>query len=332
MSDVSILPGTGSGTGGGGGGGTSSGGGGGGSGSGSGGSGGGGGDPYLRSQRKAQRKAADRLLDDARQLNPQIRALRKVLNGGFRQALKIRLQNVMGDVRDQDKLVMEGYGKRVKSLEGSAEDNEKAAAGQGYLNSANRSRERANALSEATLQGAGESDMLRSQEMSLRNWNANQSEVNRGFFDTLRSVNTSLTDLNVDTKTARQNIVSEANADREQLWNSYFGQMSETYTQLGNVLGQQAEYYGLANEQVGSKGTKKKRKASEAGMEGAFMDASDWMSKAWKDPGIPTRLKKWDGRGQFGAGGMGDSTYREGAAIQNVNLARPEGATLRSWT
>lgn len=297
----------------------------------SGGGGGGGGDPYLRNQRKQQRKASQRYMDDAAALRGQVRALRRALNGGFRRALDIRLANIGLVTGQQQKQVMQGYRERVGSLAGAAKDNEKAAAGQGFLNLSNRGRERANALSEAMLQGAGESDILRSQEMSLRNWNANQGEVNRGFFDTLRTVNSSLTDLNVDTKTARMNLAAEANADREQLYNSFYAQRAEALTQLGNVLGQQGEYYGLANEQVGSKKARRLRNRAENLSDAAFLGSANMQSKAWKNPGISARLRKWQGRDDFSDGGMGDSTYRE-AASQTTNLARPEGATLRSWT
>jgi hypothetical protein len=98
--------------------------------------------------------------------------------------------------------------------------------------------------------------------MSLRSWEANQGEVNRSFHDSQRSINAARLDLDIDTQTARANVVSEANADRGQLWNEYYAQNAESLTQLGNTLGQQAEYYGLAAEQGagigGGKGGKDK--------------------------------------------------------------------------
>ena len=100
------------------------------------------------------------------------------------------------------------------------------------------------------LQGAGESDVLQAQMMSLRNWQFNQTEANRSYYDTLRSLNSSLTDLNVDTKTALANNELQANADREAIWTNYHDRRSEAFTQLGNIRGQQADYYAEAEQMV----------------------------------------------------------------------------------
>lgn len=297
-----------------------------------GGGGGGGGNPYLREQKKAQRRAADRYRDQAAALQQQVRAWSFALNSGFKDALDRRLANINLVQRQQDKVIVEGYRDRVRSLRGANQDNEKAESDQSYANIANRGRERSSAISEAMLQGAGESDMLRSQSMALRNWNANQSEVNRSYFDTLRTVNSSLTDLNIDTKTARMNIASEANADREQLWTNYFGQRSEAYTQLGNIKGQQAELYGLANEQVASKDSDRRRKRSEKQSGAYFMDAAKATGTAWKNPGAPKRLRNWDGVDLM-KGRQNQSRWINRTTIDDeaASVRRPEGATLREW-
>jgi hypothetical protein len=137
---------------------------------------------------------------------------------------------------------------RSASLATDEANNEKAAADSSMLNDTNRIRERASSIVEAMAQGAGESDTLKAQMMSLRNFDANQNEINRAFHDSQRSINASRLDLALDTHNARVNMVTEANADREQLWTTFYNQTSETQTQLGNALGQQAEYYGLARE------------------------------------------------------------------------------------
>lgn len=209
-----------------------------------GGGGGAGSDPYAyarQQQATADHRAHQQHMDAARTLQQQIDALRAALNGGFKHALKGHLGNIDLAERQQDKVLLSGYHQRVGSLAGAEDDNEKAADAQTFANLGNRGRERMQALSEAFANGAGESDVMRAQEASLRNWNANQSEVNRSYFDSLRSINSSLRDLNVDTKTARVNNVMQSNADREQQWTNYYNQQSETYTQLGNTLGQQAQ-------------------------------------------------------------------------------------------
>lgn len=304
------------------------------SGSGSSSSGGGSGysNPYAYAeaqQRKADREAARKYLDQAATLQLQVQALRLALGKkGFKQALEQKLQNI-GLVQRQSALdLVRGYRERVGGLKETAADNEAAAAGQAFANTGNASRERANAVSEATLQGAGESDLLRAQEMSLRNWNANQNEINRSFFDTQTSINASLGDLTVDTRTARINNVLQANADREQMWTTYYDQRSETLTQLGNVLGQQAEYYGLAQEAVSTGKTKRKRKAASQASGDAFTQAAHVAGLAWENPGVSRDLRKWDGAEDF-EGEQSNSVFIQ--APTELARARPEGATLREW-
>ena len=293
-------------------------------------------DPYaaaearaLKRENEAKRKASEKYIKQAETLNEQAQALRKALTVGFRHALNIRLGNVSRVLGGQDAILVEGYRKRVGSLEGAVEDNQKAEAAGTFANLGNRGRERANAVSEAMLQGAGETDTLRAQQASLRNWSANQMETNRGFYDTLRSVNSSLTDLNIDTKTARTNLATEANADREQLWNSFYAQKSEAYTALGNIRGQQAELYGLANEAVASKNTRRRLSQMENLMGGAFDSATAASSSAWRNPGIPKRLREWEGAKNF-EGQQNMSLYRN--AQTDIGPKRPEGATLRAWS
>lgn len=309
----------------------------GGGGSGTKGSGGGGGtDPYtaaIRAQNRkeaaAKHKAAQRYKKQAQVLQNQVGAIRYALSSkGFMHALQTRLANAGLVYRQQDQVLMDTYKTRVHSLEGAAEDNEKARAGQSVAALANRGRERANALSEVAAQGAGETDQLRAQGMSLRNWNANQNEVNRSYFDTLRSVNSSLNDLNADTKTGRTNLLSQLNADKDQLWTQYYNQRSDSYTQLGNIFGQQADLLSQAQEMQSTKKTRRQMKRKNLNSRDAFMSAAKASSSAWQNPGIPASLMNWTGQEEF------DGTNNQSllANAQTVTAtARPEGATLRSW-
>lgn len=298
---------------------------------GSGSSGGGGNNPYAAAQRREENykhRAALRYAEQAQTLQLQAQALRVALSKkGFKAALKQKLANVNLVTRQQDKELMRSYRDRVGSLKDSDSDNQKAASAQTFANLSNAGRERANALSEAMLQGAGESDVLRAQGMALRNWNANQNEVNRSFFDTQSSINSALNDLTVDTRTGRMNIALQANADKEMLYSNYYDRRSETLTQLGNTLGQMAEYYGMANEQEKSKGYQNKQDKFSDKSGDVFTQAALNSGKAWKNPGIPKKIRKWEGRDDF-EGGMNNRQFRR----QDVDLSRPEGATLRSWT
>lgn len=273
--------------------------------------------------------ASERYRLQAATLQKQVNAIKLALNGGYLEALNQRLANVNLVTGQQDNALMEGFRSRVTSLEGAEKDNEKAYSDTNYTNATNRGRERANAVSEALSHGAGESDVLRSQLMSLRNWDSNQNEANRSFFDSLRSVNSSLTDLNQDTKTGRLNLANQANADRDQLWTQYYNQQSEGYTQLGNLAGQQAEYYGMAKEQVDSAKNTADQKAYAAASGGYFTKASNWADEAYVNPGIPAALRDWKGQAEFEA--TASNTLFQGANTNIGPRKKPEGATLRTW-
>jgi hypothetical protein len=287
-----------------------------------------------QAQAKAQQHKDDvatsqRYLQDAKDLNGQIRALRGMLSSeGFRQALEIKLGNLDRSLRRDDRHLMAGYRARFGSLVGAATDNEKSADAQSYANLSNKGRERANALSEAFANGAGESDVLAAQQMALHNWNANQSEISRSFFDTQRSVNSSLTDLNRDTADARLSRYNQDSANRDLLWTNYYDRKNDTYTQLGNTLGQKAEFLGLANEAIASKKTRAKQHDAAAGAAQAFHGAKVGSGKAWRDPGPPAKIQNWEGRPQFD-GYLSDNS--RGATLTTLAPAKPEGATLRKW-
>lgn len=304
---------------------------------GSSGGGGGGGksnDPYAYAkaqERKADREARDRYLEQAHTLQLQIAGIRDALGKhGFRERLATQLHNIRLAQRTADHDLMSGYRDRVGELRRASKDNEKAAADQGYANLANRSRERANALSEAQAQGAGESDQLRAQQMSLRSWNANQHELNRAYYDTRTSIASGLTDLTTDTRAARLTNVAESNSDREMVWNSYYDRRSETLTALGNTLGQQAEYYSLANEAVSSKGTKAHQRHAARASGQAFHQASMASGNAFEAPKAPKNLRNWEGHHGFDDDRLNDSQFS--TAATELSQARPEGATLRKWT
>jgi hypothetical protein len=298
--------------------------------------GGGGGnaqDPYTKAladanakEASAKRKAATRYTDQAEALAQQAAALRYALSDkGFRKALEIRLANVTRSLGIQDSDLVAGYKARLGSLEAVAGDNVKSAASDSYAALSNAGREHANALGQAMTQGAGESDVLAAQGAALRNWEVNQSGVARAFFDTQSSINSSLTDLTTDTRAARINAVLQANSDREQLYSNYYDRRSETQTALGNTYGQMAEYYGMAQEQVGSKRTRGQQRSLADRSGGAFLDASRTSARAYVDPGVRASIRTWEGAPAF------DTPFGAGPSPMTTDLARPEGASLRRW-
>ncbi len=276
-----------------------------------------------------KKKAADRYLKQAGSLQGQINALKSSITTGFKAALNQRLANIKLSETQGIAALKEGYAARTKSLDEAESNNTKAAGDSSNESLANRNRERAQMLSEAMLQGAGESDALRAQQVSLRNWEANQSEVTRGFFDTLSSINASLTDLTVDTKTGFGNVVAQAAGDKDSVWTTYYNQQSDALTQLGNLYGQQSEYYGLANEASTNKTATTKQDAAIAASDTAYANASKENAKVWKDPGTPKWLREWRGQAPYEAD-IKARTFDQ--ANQKITRTKaPEGATLRRW-
>lgn len=291
-------------------------------------------DPYAAAQAKADRKereakakAAAKYRGNAETLNKQVAAIQKSLTTGFITALQQRLANSALTYKQDDAILMEGYGKRVQSLKDAQADNAKAQADQSFMNLTNRGRERASAVSEAMANGAGESDTLKSQLMSLRNWNANEAEGTRAFYDGLRSTNSVLTDLNVDTKTGRADILNEYNTNQDQAYTTYHNQMSEGYTQLGNIYGQQAQEYGNAAEMSGSAKDKKAKRRRDSLSGTSFMNAANETAKVWKNPGLGD-LANWQGEGPI-QGETNASNFANATTVETKK--RPEGAALRKW-
>lgn len=293
-------------------------------------SGGGGNDPVqaaINREKEYRAAAADRYMRQAMNLRVQAHSWKAILSKkGFRKALMQKLENVDLRERQKDNRLMGDYEDRLGSLKNANEDNKKDVSAKTNATLMNASRERANALSEVALQGAGESDVLRAQGMSLRNWQANQGETNRAFFDTQTALNSSLTDLNVDTRSARFSVALEANEAREALWSNYYDRRSDALTQLGNTMGQISDYYAMANEQKKSKKAGNLEKEWRNKAKDTFDDLAKNTQKAWDDPGVSKKIRKWEGRGAF-EGGLDGRSF----GVQDTAIKRPSGADLRKW-
>jgi hypothetical protein len=163
-------------------------------------------------ERKEKRLIRDRYIEDAERLGGQVSALRAALgkDGAFRAALDTKLGNLDESREEQLAALEKGFGERWGSLNADERNNEIATSDSTTTNEGNRGRERTLALAEAASQGAGESDQLRSQLMSLRSWDSNQNEINRAYHDSARGIQNSRIDLVGDTRTAMQNVWYEA--------------------------------------------------------------------------------------------------------------------------
>ena len=163
--------------------------------------------------------------------------------------------------------------------------------------------------------------------MSARNWNANAAESNRAYFDSMRSINTGIVDLNLDTKSALAGAATSAEGERDRIWQEYYNNRGQAFTQLGNVLGQQADYYAQAKE-MGVKPPKGAEKEAEAAMKKAFADSSIEAGKGYTQQALPEWISGFTGQEQLQAR---QSNTELAAAVTMDKVAKAEGATLRKW-
>ncbi len=299
----------------------------------SGGSGGGGGGASAAEKRAiarenaAKKKAGKRFLEGAANLEAQAKALRHALNIDFAKARDNSLRDISLVLAQNIKLLKEGAVLRGQDFLATGKDTEKATADVAERGFSNAFRERQDTLAGILEQGAGETDALRALVMAARNWHENASENNRSYFDTIRSINAGITDLNVDTKNALAETHTSAEAERDRVWQNFYNRRSETFTQLGNVKGQQADYYAQAKE-MGVKPKKGVEKAAEKAMAKAFMDASEEAGKSYTQKGLPKWINDYKGTDPIKAM---QSNSNLAAAVDLGTVEKAEGATLRKW-
>jgi hypothetical protein len=278
-------------------------------------------------QKASEKKAGKRFLEGAANLELQAKALRHALKIDFAKSRDNNLADIGMVLAQNIAALKKGSADRSVQLLGAASDTEKATADTAEHGISNVFRERQDTLSGILQQGAGETDTMRAMLMSARNWHENASENNRSYFDTIRSINTSITDLNVDTKNALIETSTNAEAERDRIWQSFYDRRSETFTQLGNVKGQQADYYAQAKE-MGVKPKKGVEKAAEKAMERAFMDAALEAGKGYTQKALPAWVTDYKGTEMVKAV---QSNSNLSAAMTLDPVEKAEGATLRKW-
>ena len=275
----------------------------------------------------AKAKAGQKYLTQANNLDIQAKALLRALNKTFAMSRNTSLANIGQRLNESLGMLKEDAAARGAQLDASAQGTEAAAAGQENQSLSNMVRERADAMSMLLEQGMGETDSMRAMLMSARNMNANQNEGNQSRLDSMRSINASITDLNADTRTGLANQFGEAEAERGRIWENFYSRRSQGYTQLGNIRGQQADYYASAQE-MGVNPGKAKTRAARTGMRNAYEAATTETGKAYKEKATPGWIRDWQG------------TETKDAKVQNTNLAaaitidapeKADGASLRRW-
>lgn len=265
--------------------------------------------------RAAKQRAGQRFQNLSANLDPQIKALKQALDVEFKKGLDQNLEDIGTLIAEQIALLKTQTGDRALDFLTAAENTKQATAQQAEASLSNFARERADTMTAVLAQGAGQTDMLRALVGAARNYEANANEGNRAYFDTMQSINQSITDLNLDTQTALANVHSQGETERERLWQDYHNRRSESWTQLGNLYQQQADYLESAKEmEVGGGGGEKKGSAGDA-----FMKASQEAGKSYKKAALPDWMKTFK------------AADRQEAEVQNTNLsARPRFSRMRT--
>jgi hypothetical protein len=268
----------------------------------------------------AEAKAKKEAKDRSRKENAATKALvdqQVGLSAAFGKQRDKKLENISKTFTTSDANLLKGYGQALGGLRESAKDNDKSESDSSFQNVANAARERQDVVSQVGDNGGGETDILKAQLAALRNYSTNQSEINRSFFDTLGSINRSITSLNVDTATSRNGLWSQSEADREAAWANYYNQQADTWTQITNIENSN-------NNTDSSTSVAYKKTQPNSGKTAATYAGANYSKKA------NSTLDKWSGKG---AAEIRKPTSINAAATVNLGgpMKRAEGATLRKW-
>ncbi len=198
-------------------------------------------------QAERDRRTGRRYLQQARNLNPQANALTKAIG-----EMKIRRKQDMRDIIKtralQMDMLVDAADDMGEQYDIAAKNNEIATSGTLEAGMTNAMRERSETLSQLLSQGAGESDTMRAMLMAARNQNANAREANQTYWDTIASINQSISTLNEDTQMKLADAWISGEGEREQISRDYLESSSDAYTQLGLVRQAQADAYANARE------------------------------------------------------------------------------------
>ena len=274
-----------------------------------------------------KKKAGKRFLEGAENLTAQAKAIRQALDIDFASARDNNLADIDKVLGQQIAQLKLGAEQRGVQFLAAAKDNETATGSTAERGIQNAMRERQDTMTAVLEQGAGETDTLKAMLIAAKNWSSNASESNRAFYDTQQSINQGITDLNIDTRTEMGKMYGGAEADKERTWQDFYNRRSEAFTQLGNIKGQQADYYAQAKE-MGVKPKKGIEKAAEAAMKKAFKDSAVESGKSYTNQGLPEWVQKYEGAEQV-RGKQNNSNLA--AAMTFEPVAKAEGATLRKW-
>lgn len=127
---------------------------------------------------------------------------------------------------------------------------------------------------------------------------------------------------------SRQGAWREREQARGQLYRGYYDNRGQALTEVGNKLGESAQYYDMANEQKKSGKYTSGAKAANAEALRTLRAAALETGKGYTDRATPTSITKWEGTAK-----INNSTDARQWGKQELEIKDAEGASskLRKW-
>ena len=238
---------------------------------------------------------------------------------GFQQGRETQIKNAQTALDSALAGILASYQSAVADYNKTAISNEQDEASKSAANIQNRARERMSLLEQAASQGAGETDQLRAQLQAFLNFDANQLEVTRSFFDTQRGINSQIAGANSQAETSRRSAWAQNQEAIGQAENEFMKNWTDTWTNIQRTAAQNTNI----NSDYSTGFTADLRGNN------AVTEASKYAGKAYETKKQDEKwFQTWDGR-EEGRDRQVTSTSRAGS----VSIRAPksaEGATLRS--
>jgi negative regulator of replication initiation len=278
-------------------------------------------------QAKRDAAAAKKYESAAKRIEEQVADLRRALGSeGYRKRLEQDLKNYEIQFNEADSLLLEQYARGREELEQQAETTEAGKSTGTVQALSNAGRERSEAIAQIAQHGSGVTDMLRAMTSSLRNWEFNQAQVQENYMDTLNSLNSSNAEMVNATSAQRQSAWRNLEEQRATRYSSYYDSLSQTYTDIGNKLGEAANLYSQAIELQSTDARTSAESARQREAREAHQKAAEMTGKNYTERATPDRIQNWEGEGDF------ENTNNARRFVQpELRLREAEGATLRRW-
>lgn len=266
---------------------------------------------------KAKKAGKDQTAKENAATQSIIDTLLKTL-GGYEQGRNTAFANADKTLQSTLAGILANYSNAMGDYEASAEANRQDEASKSAANVQNRARERMGNLAQVLSQGGGETDALRALLTVFQNYDANQLDVTRSFFDTERGINSQIAGANSQAETNRRSAWQQFQEARSQAENDYYKNYMDVWTNAQRTAAQNtnvdSDYSSAFNANFGGKNAEEEAARYAGKQYQVESKDEDW-------------YKNFEGRKE-GQDTKTTSTSRAGTVTVRAPKAA-EGATLR---